>query len=313
MSAPTPHAGGSDGNAALAGADTMRHTGAWHRLRFRRPLPDGRTELEWRGAALMGVVNVTPDSFSDGGRTFSTAAAVAAGLRMREEGALVLDVGGESTRPGAAPVGPGEEARRVLPVIEALAAAGAVVSVDTRKAEVAAAALAAGAAVVNDVGGLRDPAMLAACAAAGAPAIVMHMQGEPRTMQAAPRYGDVVAEVEAFLLEQARRAAAAGVPSVVLDPGIGFGKDLDHNLDLLRATARLAGHGHPLLVGASRKAFIGRLAGGVGPESRLPGTLAAHLVAAAAGAALLRVHDVAAHAQALAVATALATGPAEPE
>lgn len=155
--------------------------------------------------------------------------------------------------------------------------------------------------------------MLAACAAAGAPAIVMHMQGEPRTMQAAPRYGDVVAEVEAFLLEQARRAAAAGVPSVVLDPGIGFGKDLDHNLDLLRATARLAGHGHPLLVGASRKAFIGRLAGGVGPESRLPGTLAAHLVAAAAGAALLRVHDVAAHAQALAVATALATGPAEPE
>ncbi|HNR00820.1 MAG TPA: dihydropteroate synthase, partial [Trueperaceae bacterium] len=233
-------------------------------------------------------------------------------LRMREEGALVLDVGGESTRPGAAPVGLGEEARRVLPVIEALAAAGAVVSVDTRKAEVAAAALAAGAAVVNDVGGLRDPAMLAACAAAGAPAIVMRMQGEPRTMQAAPRYGDVVAEVEAFLLEQARRAAAAGVPSVVLDPGIGFGKDLDHNLDLLRATARLAGHGHPLLVGASRKAFIGRLAGGVGPESRLSGTLAAHLAAAAAGAALLRVHDVAAHAQALAVATALATGQAEP-
>ena len=282
--------------------------GAPHRLPFRRPLPDGSTALEWRGAALMGIVNVTPDSFSDAGETFAAEAAVAAGLRLREEGALILDVGGESTRPGALPVSPEEEARRVLPVVAELAAAGAVVSIDTRKAEVAAAALAAGAAIVNDVGGLRDPAMLAVCAAAGAPVVIMHMQGEPRTMQAAPAYADVVAEVEELLLRRARLAEAAGLPGVVLDPGIGFGKDLGHNLALLRATPRLAGLGHPLMVGASRKAFIGRLAGGVGPGSRLPGTLAAHLAAAAGGAALLRVHDVAAHAQALAVAAAVAEG-----
>ncbi|MBX3140082.1 MAG: dihydropteroate synthase [Trueperaceae bacterium] len=282
--------------------------GAPHRLPFRRPLPDGSTALEWRGAALMGIVNVTPDSFSDAGETFAAEAAVAAGLRLREEGALILDVGGESTRPGALPVSPEEEARRVLPVVAELVAAGAVVSIDTRKAEVAAAALAAGAAIVNDVGGLRDPAMLAVCAAAGAPVVIMHMQGEPRTMQAAPAYADVVAEVEELLLRRARLAEAAGLPGVVLDPGIGFGKDLGHNLALLRATPRLAGLGHPLMVGASRKAFIGRLAGGVGPGSRLPGTLAAHLAAAAGGAALLRVHDVAAHAQALAVAAAVAEG-----
>lgn len=282
--------------------------GAPHRLPFRRPLPDGSTALEWRGAALMGIVNVTPDSFSDAGETFAAEAAVAAGLRLREEGALILDVGGESTRPGALPVSPEEEARRVLPVVAELVAAGAVVSIDTRKAEVAAAALAAGAAIVNDVGGLRDPAMLAVCAAAGAPAVIMHMQGEPRTMQAAPTYADVVAEVEELLLRRARLAEAAGLPGVVLDPGIGFGKDLGHNLALLHATSRLAGHGYPLMVGASRKAFIGRLAGGAGPGSRLPGTLAAHLAAAAGGAALLRVHDVAAHAQALAVAAAVAAG-----
>lgn len=262
------------------------------------PLPRGA--LSWRGAGLVGVLNVTPDSFSESGRQPTTAEAVAAGLRLRDEGALIVDVGGESTRPGAASVPLGEELARVVDVIEGLTAAGVVVSVDTRKPEVAAAALEAGAQLVNDVGGLRDAAMLEACAAAGAPAVAMHMQGEPATMQRAPRYADVVGEVEAFLLERAAAALAAGVPAVVIDPGLGFGKELGHNLALVRATGRLAAHGHPVMVGASRKSFIGRVTGVAEPAARLPGTLAVHLWAAAAGAALLRVHDVAAHAQALA-------------
>ncbi|HET9026532.1 MAG TPA: dihydropteroate synthase [Trueperaceae bacterium] len=262
-------------------------------------LPSGR--LEWRAPGLVGIVNVTPDSFSGAGGFWTTEQAVSAGLRLRDEGAIMIDVGGESTRPGAEPVAEGEELRRVLGVVEALAAAGVVVSVDTRKQAVAAAALESGAALINDVGGLRDAGMRAACAAAGAAAIIMHMQGEPSTMQDAPSYTDVVAEVEEFLLRQARVAAAAGVRGVVLDPGIGFGKDVQHNLALLRATKRFASLGYPVMVGASRKGFLGRLSGEADPRARLPGTLAAHLWAAASGAALLRVHDVAAHAQALAV------------
>lgn len=284
-------------------------TAPWHQaehvLRFGRTLPGGGTELRWRGAALMGVVNVTPDSFSDGGATLSPADAVAAGLRHAEQGALVVDVGGESTRPGAAPVDAQEELGRVLPVVEALAAEGVVVSVDTRKPEVAAAALEAGAALVNDVSGLRDPRMVEVCAAAGAPAVVMHMLGEPRTMQLDPRYDDVVAEVSGYLLAAAERALAAGVPSVVLDVGLGFGKTLEHNLALLNATPQLAAHGHPVLVGASRKSFLGRVAGVERPADRLGATIAAHLHAARLGAALLRVHDVEPHRQALAVAAAL--------
>lgn len=254
----------------------------------------------------MGVLNVTPDSFSDGGRLSGPDEAIEAGLRLAGAGALFVDVGGESTRPGAEAVGEDEELRRVLPVVEELAAKGVRVSVDTTKAAVAGAAVAAGACLVNDVRGLVDAAMRRTCAEAGVPAVVMHMRGEPRTMQRAPRYRDVVAEVEAFLLEGARAALDDGVPAVVIDAGIGFGKRSRHNLALLAATGRLAGHGIPVLVGASRKSLIERVAGETPPQARLPGTLALHLRAAQLGAAMLRVHDVAEHVQALAVLRALA-------
>ncbi|HZJ08115.1 MAG TPA: dihydropteroate synthase [Trueperaceae bacterium] len=276
-----------------------------HQLRFGAPLPAGGTTLSWRGPAIMGVLNLTPDSFSDGGDLLASGAAVRAGLELRERGALVVDVGGESTRPGAAPVAEAAELKRILPTIESLAAAGVLVSVDTRKPAVARAALQAGARIVNDIGGLQDPAMREVCAAAGAPAVVMHMRGEPRTMQHEPRYEDVVAEVGDFLASAAAEALSAGVPDVLIDPGIGFGKTVEHNLALLRATAALAARGHGLLVGASRKGFLGSLTGTGVARERLGATLAAHLVAARGGAAMLRVHDVEAHRQALVVAAAL--------
>src|SRR5690606_8209109 len=247
----------------------------------------------------------TPDSFSDGGATYAAEAAVAAGLRLAAEGALIVDVGGESTRPGAAAVDADEELARVLPVVAALAERGVVVSVDTRKPLVAERALAAGAALVNDVSGLRDPRMVAVCAAAGAPAVIVHMRGEPATMQQDPRYDDVVADVGAYLAAAAGRALDAGVPSVVLDAGLGFGKTVEHNLARLHATPRLAALGDPVLGGAWRKSSLGRLAGGPEPRGRLAATVAAHLPAARRGAARLRVRDVAAHRQALAVAAAL--------
>lgn len=279
-----------------------------HVLRFGSPLPGGRAELRWRGPALMGIVNVTPDSFSDGGLRFDPARAVADGIRMHEQGALVVDVGGESTRPGAPTVPADEERRRVEPVVAALAEAGVVVSIDSRKPEVVEAALGEGARIVNDVGGLQLPRMRQLAAAAGAPAVIMHMQGEPATMQTAPSYADVVAEVGGFLRGAAARALEAGVPDVLLDPGIGFGKSVAHNLALLRRLDELVSGDRPVLVGASRKATIGHLAGEPDPARRLPGTLALHLHAAAAGAAMLRVHDVAEHAQALAVWSALVGG-----
>jgi dihydropteroate synthase len=198
----------------------------------------------------MAVVNVTPDSFSDGGRHDAPDAAIAAGRRAWRDGAWIVDVGGESTRPGAEPVDPAEEIRRVAPVVEALAATQeGLVSVDTRRAEVARVALDAGAHLVNDVGGLRDPAMRAACADAGVPAVAMHMRGEPRTMQDAPAYDDVVAEVEAFLREARDVALADGVPDVVLDPGWGFGKRDADNLALFAALPRFAALGAPVLMG----------------------------------------------------------------
>lgn len=264
-----------------------------------------RRELIWHGPALMGVVNVTPDSFSDGGDSYDHQRAVTIGLQHAAEGAMIVDVGGESTRPGAAPVSAAEELRRVLPVVQALSEAGVVVSIDTRKAEVAKAALASGAALVNDVGGLRDERMIEVCAAAGAPAVVMHMQGEPATMQTAPHYDDVVAEVSAYLSSTAAAALAQGLPDLLIDPGIGFGKSLQHNLTLLRRLPELTNLGHGVLVGASRKALIGALSGETDPKNRLPGTVTLHLHAAQAGAALLRVHDVAAHQQALSVWRAL--------
>ena len=279
-----------------------------HRISAGRRLPGGRRDgdrwtVEWKGAAVMGIVNVTPDSFSDGGRFLAAGPAVAHGRQLAAEGALVVDVGGESTRPGAEPVGASAEIDRVRPVIAALVADGLLVSVDTRWAEVATAAIALGAHIVNDVSGLADPDMVTVCATTGTPLVIGHMRGTPATMQLDPTYDDVVADVTAALRAGARRAIAAGVPSVLVDPGIGFGKTLDHNVALLRALPLDVEH--PLVVGVSRKGFIGRLTGAGSPTDRDAGTLAAHLVAAQRGVALVRAHDVAAHVQALAVLAAL--------
>ncbi|GGB83919.1 MULTISPECIES: dihydropteroate synthase [Deinococcus] len=284
-----------------------------HALTFRRPVPGAVRSgddwtLRWEGTAVMGILNVTPDSFSDGGRHAALDAAVASARAMRNAGVLFVDIGGESTRPGAAPVPAHEELDRVRPVIRALSGEGIVLSVDTMKPEVAAAALAAGAHLINDVTGLREPQMRAACADAGAPACVMHMQGEPRTMQRHPHYADVVREVHDYLHAQAREALAAGVPDVILDPGIGFGKTLEHNLALLRALPDLTGGPHPVLIGASRKRLIDFIADVPGAANRDPGTLALHLHAARGGAAIVRAHAVAAHVQALRVQTALNAG-----
>lgn len=275
-----------------------------HSLDFGLSLPDGGRRLRWRGPAIMGIVNVTPDSFSDGGDRYDSERAVEAGLEMHEQGALVVDVGGESTRPGAAEVSPGEELARVEPVVAALARAGVIVSIDSRHPDVVAGALQAGAHLVNDISGLRSPRMRAVAAAAGAPAVLMHMQGEPRTMQHDPSYEDVVAEVGQYLCQGARRALAEGVPGVMVDPGIGFGKTVAHNLQLLNRLELLTAD-NLVLVGASRKTSIGKLAGVSDPKRRLPGTLVLHLRAAEAGAAMLRVHDVAEHVQALRVWSAL--------
>ncbi|ANE44718.1 dihydropteroate synthase [Deinococcus puniceus] len=281
-----------------------------HALTFRFAVPGstrtpGGWQVQWHGCGVMGILNVTPDSFSNGGEHFRLTEAVAAARAMRDAGAVMIDVGGESTRPGAVPVSAAEELDRILPVIRALAEENVLISVDTMKAEVADAALWAGAHLINDVTALRDPAMRQVCADAGAPAALMHMQGEPRTMQQRPEYGDVVGEVRAFLQERAAEVLAAGVPSVLLDPGLGFGKTLEHNLSLLRATAELSDLGHPLLVGASRKRMIDRLAGVPVAAERDPGSLALHLHAARQGAALVRVHAAAAHVQALRVQAAL--------
>jgi dihydropteroate synthase len=253
----------------------------------------------------MGVLNCTPDSFSDGGRYLDTGAAIRHGLAMVEEGAAIVDIGGESTRPGADPVPGREELERVLPVIEGLRACapGVALSIDTSKAAVAAAALEAGADLVNDVTAGRDPAMLETVASRGAAVVLMHMRGDPRTMQVDTAYRHVVAEVHAFLRERAAAALAAGIPagSVWLDPGIGFGKDDRGNLELLAALPDLAALGHPVVVGPSRKSFIGRLTGAPTAE-RLPGTLAALQPALSCPRAVVRVHDVAPVRQYLTVA-----------
>jgi dihydropteroate synthase len=255
----------------------------------------------------MGVVNVTPDSFSDGGMYLDPEAAIAHGRELAAAGAEILDVGGESTRPGAEAVPEGEELRRVVPVIQGLVAADGEVSVDTSTAAVAAAALDAGAGIVNDVTALRgDPEMAALCAERGATVVLMHMRGEPRTMQEDPRYDDVVAEVKAFLAERLQAATAAGIAEerVWLDPGIGFGKTAAHNMELLRRLGELRELGRPLVIGTSRKSFIGKVDGSAAGE-RLGGTLASSVLAAAEGAEVLRVHDVAEVRQALTVAAAI--------
>ncbi len=250
-----------------------------------------------RQSQVMGVVNVTPDSFSDGGRYYDHEAAIAHGRRLLDEGADWVDVGGESTRPGAEPVPADEEMRRVLPVVAALAASGAQVSIDTRKPEVAEAAVAAGARLINDVtAGLAEVA-----AATGAAFVAMHMQGEPRTMQAEPAYGDVVAEVRDALVERATAARDAGVGEVWIDPGIGFGKTPAHNLDLLANLDVLVATGFPVLVGTSRKATLGLLAARADgtdavppPGDRLAGSVATAAWAYRQGAAMVRAHEVAA-------------------
>lgn len=268
----------------------------------------GRYPLSLERPLVMGIVNVTPDSFSDGGEHATADAAVEHGLRLVREGADILDVGGESTRPGSDEVPPDVESARVLPVVERLAReAGVPVSIDTRHAEVAHAALASGASIVNDVAGFRDSAMVEVAAASDAGLVVMHMLGEPKSMQANPRYDDVVAEVRAFLERQATALVAAGVAPerICVDPGIGFGKTLDHNLALLRALSELASLGYPVLVGASRKRMIGDLTGEPEPKRRLGGSVAVALWAATHGASVVRVHDVRETKQALTVWGAL--------
>jgi dihydropteroate synthase len=258
----------------------------------------------------MGIVNVTPDSFSDGGRFLDPSAAISHALRLIAEGADILDVGGESTRPGAEPVADADEIARVIPVIEAVRRESAVpISIDTMKPAVARAAVAAGATIWNDVSALAwSPDSLCAAAALGCEVVLMHMQGEPRTMQAAPRYDDVVAEVSGFLVARAAAAVAAGVSrgKIWLDPGIGFGKSTAHNLALVRHLDRVATLGFPVLFGASRKRSIARIAGDASDaDHRLGGSIALALAAAARGAAAVRVHDVAETVQALAVAGAI--------
>jgi dihydropteroate synthase len=241
----------------------------------------------------MGIVNVTEDSFSDGGRFLDPKSAVDRGMQLASEGAAIVDVGGESTRPGAATVPADVELARVMPVVEALVRQGIPVSVDTMKPEVMRAAIAAGAAVVNDVNAFRAPGAIEAVAGADVGLVAMHMQGTPATMQQAPRYDDVVAEVGAYLVERARALEAAGVARerIALDPGFGFGKTFEHNRALFRAVPQLAKHGYPVLVGVSRKRMIAELTGRDVGE-RLAGSVAAALLAAQNGARILRVHDV---------------------
>lgn len=268
----------------------------------------GAKTLDLVQPRVMGVLNRTPDSFSDGGDFAGFDAAFAQVERMVKEGADIVDVGGESTRPGAAEVPLQEELDRVLPLIERVHARFDVpLSIDTSKPEVMHAATAAGAAMINDVYALRRPGALETAAGCGVALCLMHMQGEPRTMQKDPRYGDVTAEVKAFLEDRAGAAIAAGVPRdrIVLDPGFGFGKNLGHNLTLLRRLAELAALGYPLLVGLSRKSMIGTLLGGKPMEERLQGSVAAAMIAVQNGASIVRVHDVAPTIEALKIATAL--------
>jgi dihydropteroate synthase len=264
---------------------------------------------------LMGIVNATPDSFSDGGRFARPEDAVAHALDMAQAGAAIIDVGGESTRPGATPVAAEEEIARIIPIVRALASRGLTVSIDTRKPAVMAAALEAGARIVNDVTALADPESASVVARTGASALLMHMQGEPATMQDNPTYDDAALDVYDFLEARVRACEAAGIPAerLAVDPGIGFGKTKVHNAEILGALSLYQGLGCGLMIGVSRKAFVGGPEGRLPPSERLPGSLAAALAAVAQGVQIVRVHDVAQTRQALAVWAAIeAAGGGEP-
>ncbi len=258
--------------------------------------PLGRLDFSG-GCLVMGILNVTPDSFSDGGKFLDADSAVEHGLRMAAEGAAILDVGPESSRPGSQRVSAEEQIRRVVPVIERLASkVGIPISIDTYLPDVAEAAIEAGAAIINDITGMADPRMRDLAAQRGAAVVLMHMLGTPETMQSDPQYEDVTAEVLLFLLERATRVEQAGVPRerIVLDPGIGFGKTTEHNLQLLRDIKRFVESGYPILVGTSRKRFLGQITGRERPTDRIFGTAATVALCAAAGVNIIRVHDVAA-------------------
>ncbi len=304
---------GLGGAEALAGAWDAA-VAAWH-----GPAPELVTSAGaldcHRRPTVMGILNVTPDSFSDGGHHYDPDRhphlAIGHGKALAAAGADVVDVGGESTRPGAEAVPEDEELRRVLPVVEALAADGLIVSIDTSKASVARAAVEAGAAIVNDVsGGALDGLLLPTVAELGVPYVLMHMRGTPRTMQRNPVYADVVAEVFDFLGEGLQRCIASGIDprQIVVDPGIGFGKTVDHNLLLLRRVRELTSLGRPVLVGTSRKSFLGRVGGGLSEQERLEGSLATAALAVANGAAIVRAHDVRETVRVVRVAHAVATG-----
>lgn len=271
---------------------------------------NGRIDMRGR-TALMGILNVTPDSFSDGGRFLRAEEAIAHGVRMAEDGADIIDIGGESTRPGAAPVPVEEEARRVIPVVRGLRRAVSIpLSIDTRKAAIARRALDEGADVINDVSALRtDPEIAFVAAAERVPVVLMHMQGTPQTMQKSPLYGNLVEEIKEFLTGRIQAALERGVDlsRIIVDPGIGFGKDLAHNLTLLRELPALSALSRPILVGVSRKTFIGRILGS-DPGERLEGSLAAAVMAVAGGAHMIRAHDVKESFRALRVADAIRYG-----
>jgi dihydropteroate synthase len=257
----------------------------------------GRWRMDFsRGCIVMGVLNVTPDSFSDGGEFFDTKKAIEHGLKMAADGAAIIDVGGESTRPGSASVSASEQIRRVVPVIEALAKkVGVPISIDTYNYEVAKAALEAGAAMINDITALSDQQIGELAAEKGVPVVLMHIQGTPATMQIEPRYKDVVGEVRQFLLERAKQAEQFGIARnmIFIDPGIGFGKTVEHNLLLLRSIDRFVDSGYRVCVGASRKSFVGKITGKERPAERIFGTAATVALCAAAGVSIVRVHDVA--------------------
>jgi len=273
--------------------------------------PTGRLDFS-SGCLVMGILNVTPDSFSDGGLYFDADRAVAHGLRMAADGAAIIDVGAESTRPGSKPVPPGEQIRRAIPVISALAGQIKVpLSIDAHDVEVACAAVDAGASLINDITALADDRMADLAAKREVAVILMHMQGTPAAMQANPSYGDVVKEVLAFLLERAGKAQGFGVPRerVFIDPGIGFGKTMEHNLTLLRSLDRFVATGYRVLVGPSRKRFIGQIAGREDPQERVFGTAAVVAHCAAAGVSVVRVHDVEAMVDVVKVANATGQNP----